>query len=460
MPKRKRDSFNENEVTDDRTRRKRDFVVQTISNQEKQISRALKVGKGFERQKLAKRFKNATEKNDNDLARRIESEIEALKALNLLSVAAHHLRKALLKINAVASSPLIPSNQKDIQPISHDAATLNVAARLYSSNPVKTATSRAVEEVSRALGVGKPKQLERSSHSSRNRPPKADHSNNNDHASNNDEDISDDDHSSTTNSYTHSGMREQVKIKPSSESFYADEREDSALLGLGGSSSSSSSPPQFSDIGDDMEQDGAENGISTTGHRPAKLSFSPSASSSTSSPPPIDPRAYPEATQKVRTSRSAFLPSLTMGGYISGSESGSGEDVDVRPARKNRRGQRARQQIWEQKYGNRANHLQKQKQVSERSDRNQGWDPRKGAVEAGNGRFTKSKKNHGPAKGVLEGANATRLSNSRGHVRHGAVHQRKEADDRPLHPSWEAKKRAKEQQKETAAFQGTKITFD
>ncbi len=63
---------------------------------------------------------------------------------------------------------------------------------------------------------------------------------------------------------------------------------------------------------------------------------------------------------------SAFLPSL-MGGYISGSESAS--DIDVAPpTRKNRRGQRARQAIWEKKYGEKAKHHQKAKDT-----RNSGW---------------------------------------------------------------------------------------
>ena len=79
MPKRKRNPLEDNELITDPVQRKRDFVSGIIEREEKQISRALKVGKGFERQKLSRRSKNATSKGDDNLAKRIESEIEALK---------------------------------------------------------------------------------------------------------------------------------------------------------------------------------------------------------------------------------------------------------------------------------------------------------------------------------------------------------------------------------------------
>ena len=192
----------------------------------------------------------------------------------------------------------------------------------------------------------------------------------------------------------------------------------------------------------------------------ADLSLSQPSSPNALSLPSTFPQYKSKANQKPRSNQSAFLPSLTMGGYISGSESGSNDDVDVAPARRNRRGQRARQQIWKKKYGNNANHLQKQKQDLKTGDRNKGWDPRRGAVEDESGGYLKRKRERGWRKRGPTDANAIQVSNSRARFDDRAGPQQKEKFDRPLHPSWEAKKRAKEQQKQTASFQGTKITFD
>ena len=79
MPKRKRELHEGHGLVTDPMERGKKFITQVIEKQEKQISRALKVGKGFERQRLAKRTKIATEKGDEDLVRRLNSEVEALK---------------------------------------------------------------------------------------------------------------------------------------------------------------------------------------------------------------------------------------------------------------------------------------------------------------------------------------------------------------------------------------------
>lgn len=147
--------------------------------------------------------------------------------------------------------------------------------------------------------------------------------------------------------------------------------------------------------------------------------------------------------------KSSFIPSLTMGGYISGSGSDLDSDFDIAP-KKNRRGQRARQKIWEQKYGSRATHLQNEQ-------RNQGWDAKRGAVDSDKGgRFGQNKGN---------GANSMALGKDRrapGHSKPPAeVKQKPRKDDSgPLHPSWEAAKRAKEKKAAPVAFQGKKISFD
>jgi hypothetical protein len=138
-----------------------------------------------------------------------------------------------------------------------------------------------------------------------------------------------------------------------------------------------------------------------------------------------------------RPTDSTFLPSL-MGGYISGSESAS--DVDIEPPRKNRRGQRARQAIWEKKYKAEAKHLSKPQKAT--------WDPKRGAVEGKRTPWKAGVKNPFAATAAAE-------------EQRPPPKKRETMEDKPgpLHPSWEAKKKAQEKQ-QTAAFAGTKIRFD
>jgi hypothetical protein len=163
-------------------------------------------------------------------------------------------------------------------------------------------------------------------------------------------------------------------------------------------------------------------------------------------PPPKRVAKPKSASKPARPGDSTFLPSL-MGGYISGSESAS--DVDIAPPRKNRRGQRERQAIWEKRYKEKAKHLGKEAKAGAGVT----WDPRRGAVDDGNKPWKRGIKSpfakaaHSPK---FEGANSEPL-------RARAKPQLQDAG--PLHPSWEARKKAKEKQ-ETAVFQGKKITFD
>lgn len=182
------------------------------------------------------------------------------------------------------------------------------------------------------------------------------------------------------------------------------------------------------------------------------------------------------------TGTSTFLPSL-MGGYISGSESAS--DVDVAPAaRKNRRGQRARQAIWEKRYGEKAKHYQK------KDTRNEGWDPKRGAVDVdGEGSSSKPwkkgiknpfeknqvhpdrqrqmqqnndrQKDVGAKKGATtRDRNSRERSNSAQAAEQPKLKSKPARDDEgSLHPSWAAAKKAKEGVQKVE-FQGKKVVFD
>jgi hypothetical protein len=152
--------------------------------------------------------------------------------------------------------------------------------------------------------------------------------------------------------------------------------------------------------------------------------------------------------QSSKSTMSQFLPTL-LSGYVSGGDSDPDADYyknrgkkgrQEKPERKNRMGQQARRALWEKKYGRGANHVQKEEQK-------------------------KREKQH--ARTERAGTRGSRCGNgpSRtgdGNDRIGRPPFKK--DEGPLHPSWEAARKAKEKQAQMAAAmfkpQGKRITFD
>jgi len=181
-------------------------------------------------------------------------------------------------------------------------------------------------------------------------------------------------------------------------------------------------------------------------------SASGSSSASSIAPPPKKKKKAKQA-EPVPLTGSTFLPSL-MGGYISGSDS-EASDIDIAPStNKNRRGQRARQAIWEKRYKEQAKHLKKQQEK-----RDSGWDAKYGAVEGDAGQPWK----RGIRNPLLSsGSNNNNNNNAPAEQAPPPMpkKEKKRDDTGPLHPSWEAKRKAKENQKASAPYEGTKITFD
>lgn len=122
------------------------------------------------------------------------------------------------------------------------------------------------------------------------------------------------------------------------------------------------------------------------------------------------------------------LPSL-QGGYISGSDDSEIEEdpPELKPQRKNRRGQRARRQMWERRYGKRANHVVKAQREEEQEQH-----------EKEEKRRQRELKRERWQKAQLE---------------------RKQDSVKPLHPSWEAR-RQREIQQHNISFAGKKMKFE
>ena len=175
--------------------------------------------------------------------------------------------------------------------------------------------------------------------------------------------------------------------------------------------------------------------------------------------PPPKSKALKKPLSTTAPKSTTFLPSLSLGGYWSGSESAEDLSDTRQQVRKNRLGQQARRALWEKKFGKNANHLKRQSQ-----NRDEGWDPRRGA----RGEDDRGKRGRGRGRGGMGGSKGEVVrgrGRGRGPMSSGAnsdpvaARKPKPAADAPLHPSWEAAKKAKEQKK-AVAFQGKKVVFD
>ncbi|KAF9533256.1 Bud-site selection protein [Crepidotus variabilis] len=178
---------------------------------------------------------------------------------------------------------------------------------------------------------------------------------------------------------------------------------------------------------------------------------------------------------------STFLPSLSVGFVRGGSSDSDFEDDGAEGKagdlpKKNRRGQRARQAIWEKKFGRNANH--KKKKVFKEQERSvqAAYAQRKGKI--GTRPNARPQMKGAQGLGLRQVDSSASLSGWKQHQDTGPrTHEKaqpdsgwsntasrnsklKSADDKPLHPSWEAKKRLKE--KESGSLvpsQGKKIKF-
>ncbi|KAG5365333.1 Protein bud22 [Yarrowia sp. C11] len=143
-------------------------------------------------------------------------------------------------------------------------------------------------------------------------------------------------------------------------------------------------------------------------------------------------------------------PQMSMAtGYISGSDD---EDIDndkvvkgaTKKERKNRRGQAARQRIWELKYGTQANHLKKQRQ--ERYDKSQQlqkeWEEREAKRQERRNRMSQEER---------EAEDERQRRKKLGLKPEPKFHR---DDSGPLHPSWQAKKA-----QSNVSFAGKKMVF-
>ncbi|MDI1489597.1 MAG: hypothetical protein OHK93_000794 [Ramalina farinacea] len=471
-------------------------VQAVIDNGVSSITHALKVARGFERQKLGRRQKVAKEVSDQpDITERLNAEVAALKALDLARTAELHLYKTLLKVKRIANSSALPDRARRVvttEKASNDIANVNVQARLFNSTPVKTAVGQTLNDVGNTLGI-----KDIGGHAGKKRLRAKDFEQGADRAASEDTDAERKSEARYINSDQGSVSAETWSGLESDEESLAEQAQvdyDDYESRIAGSDDEATDSQDYNNVSRHSNSDwsGSDD----------EVEIGPTMSTGEETQGHLHPQRQKQSkpsksgTDGGGLTATTFLPTLSMGGYWSGgSDNGNDhEDDDIdglshEPKRKNKRGQRARQAIYEQKYGQNANHLKKQPQGStKQGDRDQGWDPRSGArgdgprkgrrQQDGKDEFgrdasrRKAKQNAiqgnrkqrraaGKENRVMKsGANNDPVVNLRKRIPAGETNNAsKDAKKEALHPSWEAAKKAKETKK-AMPFQGKKITFD
>lgn len=479
------------------------------------LHRALKVARGFERQKLGRRLKAA--QGEAHVLLRLREEVIVLKQLDLAGTAENYLLKRLVRTKRIReAAAFVELHGRDaaakVKGIKAGAEA-NVVGRLMKSNPVRELMPRIMHGVYRCLGLE-----EAPSTTSAKGDTRGLSATNNPKRVSVGRDFDDRAPGSGQERSSHASERYQLDGSAVDSGEDGSDRFDPEQSSSGDvevdtetarhrhrlASSSSSRSASPSEAGSDAEDD-------TWGSRSLHINGRPrptgtfssfrSASRTPSESPSRSSITSPTTSKPDPSGQTIFPPSVTLGGYLSGSDSepdytrqsqGTARFGPPLPQpRKNRRGQRERQQIAEKKYGSQARHLQRrQRSQAARaggSNRDEGWDMRKGATSAGDGwegRWGKKRQNgrasadkargtrwnvaaDGEAGGTA-GAGAEAGTGSAGRrdlvdrrAKKAKEEERKKKDERPIHPSWEAAKKKKllHGQSVTALFRGTKITF-
>jgi hypothetical protein len=360
----------------------------------------------------------------------------------------------LIKIKAVITNPDLPPDIGKPAAPSTDPAVLNVTARLCSSTPVRNALPTAMKEVKSELGIGtddlrpgKKKRLRAKDYQNGD----AENS-----AEGQEDEVDADAAAKLRNALGLGAQRPDSGSGDSDDDgVISDDEEDgsgryrSRLAFSDEDEDDDQDEDEDEELGSDIEAIERRLEAEGIGRKKPREERRYDAESDLELSDDESEADIPVPRKVAAPNKSAFMPSLTLGGYISG----SGSDIDDAAAlapRKNRRGQRARQQIWEKKFGVTAKHLQK-------PAGNARWDPKRGATDRNVRGGRQPMGRGGPVRRPNERGSGDRTAHAKGS---SETKKPKRDDTGPLHPSWEAAKRAKEKKSVPVAFQGKKISFD
>lgn len=401
-------------------------LLKTIEKHRLNIIKHIKLANRFERQKLGRR--QTEQKNDPDKLAKVEAEIDACKSVNADELADRHLRKTFAKIRAVRECKELPAQWGTGVVEEHmDEAMMNVSARLYNHQSVRMAMTKCITDVRTVISVEEARKI-------------------NDQA---------DQLATSTTDLERLNSKRQTELKQ--EDVVVNQEASVGATDSEGETSDDSDH-EF-DSGSEVSLSDAETGETYQSRKRKVESETPSENEEQllSDSELNQPRRKKSKRLPAQPASSEFFPSLTAVGYAVNSDSEASDlDEEVAP-RKNRRGQKARQAIWEKKYKEKAKHLQKQAEKQAKRDaknrkrgRDDGWDARKGAVSNERPGYRNNSRETGAnTQPVLSRGEGSRIANEREAAKAG-----------PLHPSWEAKKLLKAKEKiGINSYAGSKITF-
>ncbi|KAF8955288.1 Bud-site selection protein [Flammula alnicola] len=447
-----------------------------LHHEMKEVHKASKRAKIFETQKVVKRLKDLRKKDEGDKAiAEFEAELTSLKDINHDAIGNSALKSKVLKDHTLRENEDIKVTMKNeleanlLVPAEPGTTLAKIQSRLLSSKILAAQVSASLDSLKVLLNPAL-KQRDSATDSqpdvilaqSSDRPSKirkesasglAQSKSKTPHLSLEVED----EEEGTSDSSRDEGEWESGSVNGERELAEDDGGWESGSIG-GGSGIEESEDEESEE---DSDSDDEELKVNPTKSKPQKAAAKPAKSSSSKM-------------------ESTFLPSLSVG-FVRGSDDSDFSDTEDKAAdlqKKNRRGQRARRAIWEKKFGHNANHKKKEAEAM-------------AAVQAqkikGHTSSIKTGSNAVPSRNLTpaQGPPASTRGQSRG--KNIPQHQQPvdagwgtrstgasaarvfkpatktksdQHDEKPLHPSWEAKRKLKARESVgIVPSQGTKIKF-
>ncbi|KAF7422606.1 hypothetical protein PC9H_010762 [Pleurotus ostreatus] len=415
----------------------------------KEARKAAKKAKTFETQKLIKKLKHLRSVPGNSsTVQDAEAELEALKGMNTDTLAEVALHSKIKKDKTLCSNESIqPSLEQEFSLSTWSASSsgtpsAKVQARILSSKYLAVESTRILEALRSVVNPEeRPKRVGQDQEESADLDTSTP--------------ITEVRHSLATNA-GHEAEAEAEDTHSEAAAISDDEGEDEEGWESG-------------TVGGDEEDSGEDLDRRS---RPAPGNDMADSDSDSDSDSASQDMLHNQPTKKARqagkeatpvNSASTFLPSLSVG-YIRGDSDDSdvdGSDAgqpDIQP-RKNRRGQRARRAIWEKKYGRNANHKKKEMETSSRHTRpsipqTSGRGRKMGNKVIPDGSANKVHALKSRTWGEKP-SHDQKLVASKSATRQLPASQTQSSS---LHPSWEAKRKAKERIG-IVPSQGKKIVF-
>ncbi|KAJ7212134.1 Bud-site selection protein [Mycena pura] len=416
----------------------------------KDVRKAAKKARTFETQRVVKKLKSVRKKDPaaRDVAI-LEAEIEELKTSSPDTFADTALRTRLhkdLHISSDASACAAIARELPTCMLFFSARSAStsasvppskVRARLLSSRVLAAAVSEAVLDL-RAL-VLPPDAIAKAAHQA------------DEDGENEDEDADETE-----------GEKVEQEGDDDSVSETMDVDEDQAGWGLGSSGDADDGGWESGSVHSAADPDSSHSASEEVDSE-SPLEAPPAAKRAKPSPPKS---TKPALAAKSSATTSQFLPSLAVG-YIRGGSSDV-EDIDAESkGRKNRRGQRARQAIWEKKYGRGANHKKKEAEEAAKANA-KGWNVKGKVAKGRDGQYGAKRRERetesgAPREGKPKPWQPAGKPLTASSAPTGTPHMKTEAGA-GLHPSWAAKRALKDRMGggggAIVSSQGKKIVFE